>query len=108
MKTTIKLFTRKNYMNNECTQQEYYSQFVTNHMKDVILSTFSKDQLIKKYEKDEHLNNIPLKWWDSFENIFKQHIASINKKINGQSVWSSATHTCAMKAAARDIIESNI
>lgn len=99
-------FTRHDYMNNKCSHYEYYSQFVTEGMKSVILNKYSKEKLKEKFAEDQHLNNIPLKWWDSFELLFQRNIASTNKRLNGQNTWSSAEHTCAMKAAAKQIIES--
>lgn len=106
MNTQITNFTRSDYMNGNCSHYEYYSQFVTQGMKDIILSKYTKEQLKSYYEKDENLNNIPLKWWDSSENFFKQSIARTNSRLNGSNTWSSSQHTCAMKAAARQIIES--
>ncbi len=105
METTT-IFSRKDYMSKKCSFNEYYAQFVTDSMKQIILNKFSKEQLTEKYNADEHLNNIPLKWWDQYEEFFKQSIARTNKRINGESVWSSCEHTCAMKEAARQIINS--
>lgn len=106
MNTQTAQFSRADYMNNTCSHYEYYSQFVTQGMKDVILRKYSKEELQKAYGKDEHLNNIPLRWWDSYEEFFKQSIAGTNQKLNGARTWSSSQHTCSMKAAARQIIES--
>ena len=99
-------FTRHDYMNKKCSHFEYYSQFVNEVMKSVILRKYSKEQLTKLFEEDKHLNNIPLKFWDSSEGSFKQDIARTNKRLSGESIWSLSDHVCAMKAAAQKIINS--
>lgn len=100
-------FDRADYMSKKCSHHEYYSQFVTQGMKDIILSKYTPEQLKACYEQDRNLNNIPLKWWDSYEGFFKQHIARTNKRLNGQNTWSSCEHTCSMKAAALQIINKD-
>jgi hypothetical protein len=54
--------TRKDYMDNKISHDEYYSQFVNDGVKQAVLNHIGKDRLLKS--KDEHLNDIPIKLWD--------------------------------------------
>lgn len=58
------MFTRKQYLANECTHREYYGQFVTDEIKQAVLRTFSKEELVQAFKDDEHFNNLPLRKWD--------------------------------------------
>lgn len=39
------MFTRKQYLSNECTHEQYYSQFVQPWMTDFILQHFTVEEL---------------------------------------------------------------
>jgi len=58
---TIK-YTRKDYMNNDCSDYEYYSQFVTQGTIDTVSSLIGEERI--KNSKCDHFNDIPLKEWD--------------------------------------------
>jgi len=55
--------TRKQYLNNECTHFEYYSQFVNDLTKGAISRNIGLEKLLKS--TDKHFNDINLKIWDS-------------------------------------------
>lgn len=49
------LFTRKQYLDNECTHDQYYGQFVTESTINTVLSYFSKEKLTEYYASDKNL-----------------------------------------------------
>lgn len=55
--------TRKQYLNNECTHSEYYSQFVTPRIREILLSRIKLEEILACSES--HFNRIPLSVWDS-------------------------------------------
>lgn len=57
------MITRKQYIANENTHDEYYSQFVNSNVIDAVNLCIGKDKIIDS--KDEHFNDIPLKHWDN-------------------------------------------
>lgn len=59
------MFTRQDYMSKKCTFSEYYSQFVSDYTKRIVLSQWTKRKLANAYEKDRHLNSLPLGQWDN-------------------------------------------
>lgn len=55
-------FKREDYMSNTCSHQEYYSQFITPKIKQLVEAEIGIDRI--KSSKDEHFNDIPLARWD--------------------------------------------
>lgn len=90
-------YTRKQYMNGECTFREYYSQFVNEAVKSQVLLTIGKEALLKS--KDGHLNDIPLKKWDRI----RPH--TLNRLHEAGDSPTLAGAVCIVKEAARQIIE---
>lgn len=95
------LFTRKQYLNNECTHGQYYGQFVTESTIKTVLSYFSKDELTQCYAEDKHLNNIKFYVWDRMP----LYAATYKMKDCGDSL-SMSGKVCILKCAAKMIIES--
>ena len=60
------MLTRQQYINKECTYQEYYGQFVTEHIKRSILTVFTPAEL--KGSTDPHMNDLPRAKWDLLVN----------------------------------------
>lgn len=94
------LFTRKQYLDNECTHDQYYGQFVTESTINTVLSYFSKEKLIEYYASDKKLNNIKLSVWDRMP----LYAATYKMKDCGDYLTMSG-HVCILKRAARMIIE---
>jgi predicted nuclease of restriction endonuclease-like RecB superfamily len=40
------MYTRKQFDNNECSQSEYYSQFVNENIKKAVIAAFSKNRIL--------------------------------------------------------------
>lgn len=91
--------TRKDYMSGKITHAEYYSQFVTDTIKNVVLHLFiaegwTIEDVTKSYKNDPHFNFIPLSAWD-------------RKTIYVSSGDSLAEKVCILKEAASQIVENS-
>lgn len=103
----MKQFTRKQYMNKECTYREYYAQYVTPAIKRTVARTFGVDHLAKALKEDEHLNTISLPRWDRLAPTIYGHIADMNyRKGEGRS-RSLMEGVCVLKEAAIQLVEEN-
>ena len=59
------MFTRKQYLDNECTVNEYYNQFITYRTLALLVRHFGKEKL-KKWDPKVIPNHIiPLAHWDA-------------------------------------------
>lgn len=93
------MFTRKQYMNHECSHREYYAQFVTEGTRQVVLQSIGRERL--EGSTDPHLNDIPLRRWDHTPLWLPQG----SMKERGD--WlSPAGKVCILKEAARQILET--
>ncbi len=92
--------TRKQYMNGEISHHEYYAQFVNDTIKQNVLDHVALDRLMKS--TDEHLNDIPLRVWDSIP------MFDVSEKLKEAGDYLTlAGSVCIAKEAARQIIKSN-
>lgn len=103
MTTDNKIFTREDYLNKRCTHRQYYSQFVTDSIKQTVLRAFSIDKLVSSYKEDDHLNSIPLQSWDM---IAYKPLLKIPMKSCGDYL-TKAGAVCIFKEAAYQIIEEH-
>lgn len=95
-------FDRKDYVfKNKISHSDYYMQFINMpEMKKALLKHFSKKAFLTS--NDEHLNDIPLKKWDSFNSIpyidqYKYRVS--NNSYNG-FFWSKSDNICLAKTYA--------
>lgn len=90
------MFTRKQYLNNECTHSEYYSQFLTP------ASRLSKSltELVIASKDNEHFNDIYLGKFDS-----EAYSLEYDKELFKQAGDSPtlAGKVCLLKEKARQI-----
>ena len=98
------MFNRKQHMNGECSHREYYAQFA-GIFRAAVASQFKPEFLRERLAEDEHLNNIPMMYWDRWSEIYKSEYAKINEGLNGSRSWSLAGGVCAAKEAAKQIAE---
>ena len=92
-------FTRKDYMSNKCTHEEYYSQLVTQSIKDHV--TRALPQSIAK-SKDPSFNDIPLDTWNR---IGAYSVPNAEFKKLGDFRTAMGV-VCVLKEAARQIREA--
>jgi hypothetical protein len=93
-------YTREQYMNHECSHREYHAQFVNESVKNRVVYAIGMDKLLAS--TDKHLNDIPLKMWDT--------LGPVGSKTQWDAAGDYATmsgRTCIYKEAARQVIEQN-
>jgi hypothetical protein len=108
------MFNRKQYMNHECTHDEYYSQFVNNAILSRVKSRVGEARI--KGSTDPHFNDIPLAEWDSIliqTLIDKKLFKSLENVTYRESdrhlfIWSKCSNTCIAKQAARMIRDGEV
>lgn len=120
MNTTKVKYTRSDYMSNKCSHREYYSQFVNDDVKSHVIKHIGLSKLLSS--KDKHLNDIPLREWDSLggfafrrnDIILRPRSIDDIKPIDYELLkeagegLSPATSTCIYKEAAKEIIEEEL
>lgn len=95
-------FTRRQYLNKECTHHEYYSQFVTTITWISLTGRISAERI--KASTDPNFNDIPLAIWDSLP----KHPPAVTEALRDcGDVPVKAGHVCIYKAAALQIKNSN-
>ena len=93
---------------NECTHREFYSQFVTDSMKQSISAYFGIEKLKKAFEENKHFNSLKLESWDSLAFSCCQHNYTVKEALKeAKHSYSLSTGVCIMKEAAKQIIEEN-
>jgi len=98
------MYSREQYMNKECSHDEYYLQFDCERLQEMILLKWSPERLKAEYEADKHFNNLSLGIWDNISKAMAHRIMEVNGKINGRPGWSLSDGVCAAKASARKTI----
>lgn len=114
------MITRQDYMKDSSNlHRKYWAQFVNDNVKRYLLSSISKEELLKS--TDPHLNDIKLARWDALGGFaFSNTTGAILRKPQttadiepieykllkeaGEGLSSSAI-VCIYKEAARQIIE---
>lgn len=95
------MFTRSQYMDNQCTHQEYYIQFATSGIKAFVKRNYTPKYIRSCYEQDKHLNNLGGNWMQAFDSLTRSisgQIAGVNKQLNGAPTYSLSDGTSAIKA----------
>ncbi len=97
---TETIYTRADYMEKRVSHQDYYAAIA----REAGISYADSEKLpeiIAALEAgDEHLNTIPLRWWDARAVYGVYVMDAALKKFPGE-IYSLSTSVCAHKAAAR-------
>tara|TARA_R100000963_G_C4628627_1_gene94231 strand:- start:587 stop:904 length:318 start_codon:yes stop_codon:yes gene_type:complete len=95
-------FKRADYLSGTCTHREYYAQFVTDHIRDLIAEWRPPERLAES--TCEHFNDVPLSCWDRISPI-----ASVaDKKLRDLGdAPTLAGRVCILKEAARQLREEH-
>lgn len=97
--------TRTDYLDDRCTHHEYYSQFVTQTVKALVVKHIGNANfLVKKLAADSNLNNIPLDMWDQVVTLHRW-VGEIDEHGDGKKIYSLSNGICVLKTAARMIVE---
>lgn len=101
--------TRQQYLNNTKLHNEYYAQFVTEEIKQLVLRRFGIEKLCAAYEEDTDLNSIPLVNWDGLGIHLMHGSRYLDRQLikeTGQG-YSNAGAVCILKEAARQLIQEH-
>ena len=96
------MFTRQQYLDNECTHSQYYGQFVNDYTKRMVLSFIGLDAI--KRSTDPYFNDIQLHNWDVIAPTFN-YTSKLKECGDG---FSLATGVCIAKEAARQIKNADL
>lgn len=105
-------YTRKQFIiNKECDHRTYWSQFVTEGVKELVLQCIPKEELMASV--DPHFNDIPLEKWDRMHAWVPQYVKEAIAESNATMYdapgtpggYSLSDMTCLLKEAARQIVE---
>lgn len=105
------VFTRADYMDERCTHEQFYGQFVTGSVLHLVRSAIGEDAIVAS--TNPHFNDIPLKQWDNLHEMVLGIIKSERGKLAcridpiagkpGSFHWSLSNSGCTLKEAARQI-----
>jgi hypothetical protein len=99
------MITRQEYLDNSRGKfHAYYGQFVTDRLREAVLSRFGLTKLQQAFEEDPTFNTIPLRRWDRFPT--ENYIDIANFKAINMS-FSLSDKVCLAKNAARQIVLNN-
>ena len=93
------MFTRKQYMNKECTHRQYYGQFVTPATKAHVLRGIGLAAL--KKSTDPHFNDIALTNWDNLV----PHCPGSSGFTKAGDYYTLGGGVCLLKEAALQILD---
>lgn len=99
--------TRKNYMADKITHQDYYENIAKELGICVIRdNVFPGYSLKEAFKADKNLNNIPLRLWDQWANsLVLYDVHKIKQEID-PCFGSLSDLVCMLKAAAIKFVES--
>ena len=109
------MFTRKQYLNKECTHREYWAQFVTRGMKNMVQSRFDMQRLARS--QNEYFNDVTrVQDWDCMKDVtFRMLDLKVWREIHypeytdPRSIgWSLSDNICLLKEAARQLVEESV
>lgn len=98
------MFTNQQFVNNECSQSEYYSQFITDNVRRLVIAMIGRDRIINSI--DPNFNDIPLYVWDRLYQFMYYSIGSKFIQEYGE-FWSIGFAVGIAKEAAHQIKSKN-
>lgn len=99
--------TRTDYMNGMCTHYEYYSQFVTPQIKNLVLHHIGDAAFLnRRLCEDRNLNNIPCCVWDTIV-LHHKYVGIIDEQNDGRKIYSLSNGVCVLKCAAQMIVDES-
>ena len=105
-----KLMTRKEYMSlpyEKRDHNQYYGQFVTSELKEVVKARFGVSLLCGAFKKDRHFNTLRLQDWDAL--YVPYEVLCLLAEANESKYYctSYSDRVCVAKEAARIVVEEN-
>lgn len=100
------MITRKEYLNGEATHDEYYLQFVTADIIDLVQERIGLDLITAS--TDPAFNDIPLERWERlYYPLMKDHIINLLTIAGDLNAKSYSNCACIAKRAASLIREAS-
>lgn len=98
------MYTRQDYLNDVCTHQQYYAQFVNSVIVDIVQRSIGSKRIVNS--TDPSFNDIDLDLQDRLYYAVRTHVDASVMAYTGESM-TLGTAVCIAKAAARAIAVSN-
>ena len=95
--------TRKQYINGDCTHDEYYGQFVSRGVILAVERMVGATRIVES--QDQHFNDIPLHVWDALNAPIRHICGQSISEANGSGGISLSDTVCVAKQAAKQIKE---
>ena len=93
-------FTRQDYLDGNCTHEQYYNQFVNLHVKHLVTGCIGRLAIVQSTDPD--FNDIHLSDWDAMGSLI---VGAVGRKkfhdLGDQPTLAGVV--CIAKAAARQI-----
>lgn len=96
------MFTKKQYMSRECTEDQYYSQYVDEKMIDLIRKSVMYKHILNAKDKNDFCD-ISMQQWDFVTGLILCLLGDKPFKQRGDIAMHSNL-ICIAKAAARKIL----
>lgn len=90
------MFSRQQYLNKECTFEEYFRQFVTPFVKAIVRDSIGMKAILAS--TDPHMNDIPLQKWDNLHHVVLESTRAMRKETGEGNALSGSV--CIAKQAA--------
>lgn len=97
------MYLRKDYMTGVIAFNDYYGQFVTDYIRNVVEQRFGLERLKRAFTQDSYLNTIPLREWDALR-LITQQVDTLKALKAAGDFWSYGVHVCIVKQAAKQLI----
>ena len=97
------MFTRQDYLNDVCTHQQYYGQFVNSTIAGIVLRSIGEKTIAAS--TDLHFNDIDLALWDQLYYAVKSNVDPEMLSLTKEQM-TLGTAVCIAKSAAKAIIAS--
>ena len=88
-------YSRKQYMNKECSHRDYYGQFVTPSTVAIVVSVIGKENILNSTDPD--FNDIPLRRWDALVS----RLPGSGRFVTAGDYYTQAGGVCLAKEAAQ-------
>jgi hypothetical protein len=98
------MFTRQQYLNGECSHQEYYVQYVNRQVWHLIANAFPVDKLRAAHAVDKNFHTIELSYWDQLACFIQPNLDLLNKLGESDTLsW----RVCVLKHCAKEFLNAH-
>jgi hypothetical protein len=94
-------FLRLNYIAGDCTKEEYYSQYVSDYVKQRVIAVIGKEALLEAPNGD--MNSISIALWRAV--LSPLPVATKEKMSQAGEAPTMCAEICIAKAAAVEILQ---